>query len=222
MKSFSKVSLLKYNPELEYQDQTIGIDLGFAEEVHDQDGRFQFAKEGKTKLKNFFCHNDLLQKFHLLRAHLALVCEMENKAVKVNLEEPEVLAPGIFATGIVMTGSGDSEGLIIVGFKVLRNGSKLNLVTPNINLEEYEYGSELLELQADIEMEARKAFDGKRKIIQGDLFDDVEGSFEGDGGADDETEEPADPKQIAARWKDDLKKSGMKVTISSGGKTAEF
>ena len=98
------------------------------------------------------------------------------------------MAPGIFATGIVMTGSGDGEGLIIVGFKVLRNGSKLNLVTPNINLEEYEYGSELLELQADIEMEARKAFDGKRKIIQGDLFDDGEGTHDADGGSDDEQE----------------------------------
>ena len=199
MKSFSKVSLIKYNPEIDYDNQTIGLDLQFSEEVNGQDGRFEFAREGKSKLKNFFCHNDLLHKFHLLRAHLALVCEMENKAVKVNLDEPHVLAPGIFATGLVITGSGDGEGMVITGFKVLRGGAKLNLVTPNINLEEYDYGSELLELQADIEMEARRAYDGKRKIVQGSLFDDNDGDFYGDGGADDETVEPADPAAVRAK-----------------------
>lgn len=222
MKSFSKISLIKYNPDIDYDSQTIGLDLQFSEEVNGQDGRFEFAREGKSKLKNFFCHNDLLHQFHLLRAHLALVCEMENKSVKVNLDEPEVLAPGIFATGLVITGTGDGEGMVIVGFKVLRGGAKLNLVTPNINLEEYEYGSELLELQADIEREAHKAYDGKRKIVQGSLFDDGEGEFYGDGGADDETEEPADPKQIIAKMKGDMKKSGLKMTISGGGKTAEI
>ena len=98
----------------------------------------------------------------------------------------------------------------------------LNLVTPNINLDDYEYATELLELQADIESEARKAYDGKRKVVQGSLFDDGDGEFYGDGGADDELEEPADPKQIVAKMKDDLKKSGLEMTISSVGKTAEF
>jgi hypothetical protein len=213
---------LKYNHDLQYEDQMVGLDLQFSEEVQDQEGKFEFAREGKSKLKNFFCHNDLLHKFHLLRAHLALVCEMENKAVKVNLDEPEVLAPGIFATGLVITGTGDGEGMVITGFKLLRGGAKLNLVTPNINLEEYEYGSELLELQADIEREAHKAYDGKRKVVQGSLFDDGDGDFYGDGGADDELEEPTDPKQIVAKMKHDLKKSGVKMTISTGGKTAEF
>lgn len=199
MKSFSKITLLKYNPDLSYEDQMVGLDLQFAEEVQDGNGRFEFAREGKAKLKNFFCHNDLLHQFHLLRAHLALVCEMENKQVKVNLDEPEILAPGIFATGLVITGSGDSDGMVIVGFKVLKGGLRLNLVTPNINLDEYEYATELLELQADIESEARKAYDGKRKVVQGSLFDDGDGEFYGDGGADDELEEPADPAGLRAK-----------------------
>ncbi len=54
------------------------------------------------------------------------------------------------------------------------------------------------------------------------MFDDGEGEFYGDGGADDETEEPADPKQIIAKMKGDMKKSGLKMTISGGGKTAEI
>ena len=215
--TFSKINLEKLNPDLPYEDQTCGLSLSFAEEVNDEEGKFQYAKENKTKLKNFFCHNDLMHQFNTLRSHLALVCEMNTKMKNIGdaeIEQPENLAPKIYTTGIVITGTGESEGVVIIGFKVLAGGARLNLVTPNIMFDDYEHASHLIDLLASIEREASRAYQGKRKIIQGDLFDDGDG--EADGGTDDENDMQSDPIQSLKAMKSSLKKSGVKVSIMPG------
>lgn len=212
--SFTKIALQKFNPDLSYEDQTCGLNLEFSEEITNTDGKFEFAKENKAKLKNFFCHNDLLEKFNIMRSHLALVCEMNANLKKLDPEEPDVLAPRIFATGIVFTGDGESDGIVIVGFKVLANGSRLNLVTPNVQFGDYEHGGHLTDLLGELEQEAGHAYRGKRKVVQGDLFDSGEG--EADGGTDDEQDEPADPRAAIKAFRKSIKESGMVVTMTAG------
>lgn len=214
--TFSNIKLEKFNPDLQYEDQTCGLSLSFAEEVNDEDGKFQYAKENKTKLKNFFCHNDLLGKFNTLRSHLALVCEMNTKMKNIGdaeIEQPENLAPKIYTTGIVITGTGESDGVVIIGFKVLAGGARLNLVTPNIMFDDYEHASHLIDLLAAIEREATAANRGKRKVIQGNLFDDGEGS---DGGPDDELDTQDDPIQSMKALKKSLKSNGLKISVVPG------
>lgn len=214
--TFSKINLEKFNPDLAYEDQTCGLNLSFAEEVNDDDGRFQYAKENKAKLKNFFCHNDLLDKFNTLCSHLAIVCEMNAKMKNIGdteIEQPEILAPKIYATGIVITGTGESEGVVIIGFKVLAGGARLNLVTPNIMFDDYEHASHLIDLLAEIEREASAAYRGKRKVIQGSLFDDGDGS---DGGPDDELDTQDDPIQSMKALKKRLKSNGLEISVVPG------
>lgn len=223
--TFSKISLEKFNPDLDYQDQTCGLSLAFAEEVNDDEGRFQYAKENKAKLKNFFAHNDLLERFNTLRSHLALVCEMNANLKNIGdaeIEQPEILAPRIYATGIVMTGSGENDGVVIIGFKVLAGGARLNLVTPNVTFDEYEHASHLMDLLADIEKEASAAYRGKRKIIQGELFDDGDGEAMPEGGTDDEMNHLTDPIDSIKAMKAGLKKAGMTASISSNGRTVQL
>ena len=214
--TFIKINLEKFNPDLAYEDQTCGPILAFAEEVNDDDGRFQYAKENKAKLKNFFCHNDLLDKFNTLCSHLAIVCEMNAKMKSIGdteIDHPEILAHKIYATGIVITGSGESDGVVIIGFKVLAGGARLNLVTPNIMFDDYEHASHLIDLLAEIEREASAAYRGKRKVIQGSLFDDGEGS---DGGPDDEFDTQDDPIQSMKALKKSLKSNGLEISVVPG------
>lgn len=209
--NFAKIALEKYDPAVEYDSQMTGLKFSLVEEISDEDGKFQFAGEKQVKLRNFFAHNDLLKTFDKLRSHLALICEISplTRVDESDLNKPDAVAPGIFATQIVFTGSAENAGVVIVGFKMLANDRQLNLVTPNVNLgaDDYEFASELLNLIQEIETEARKAYvERKRKIIQGSLFDD-----EPDGGTDDEDSLQGDPKQIFGKMKKGLAAKGVKV-----------
>lgn len=222
--TFSKIALEKFNPDLEYQDQTCGLHLDFSKEVNDEKGQFQYATESKVKLKNFFCHKDLLEKFNTLRSHLALVCEMNEKLKSIGdteIEQPEILCPKIHCTGITFTGGGESEGVVLIGFKILAGGSRLNLVTPNILIEDYEHASHLIDLIAEIEREAGLANAGKRKRIQGDLFED----FEADGGTDDDFYGDDHGNLVGKQVKAmvaGMKSDSVKATIRSNGREVEI
>lgn len=208
--SFSKITIKKFDHERQIEDQLCGLEVQFAEEINDHDGRFQYAKEQASKLRNFFCHADLIDLFYSLRCHLAAICEMENQKVEFSEDDPDVVAPKIYATGITMTGAGETEGIVIVGFKVLSGGQKLNLVTPNIGFENYEHGSELIDLISQIEREAEAAYNGKRKIVQGSLFED-----EPESGTDDEPRDQDDAVQAFKKMKSDLKKKGVELTVTT-------
>lgn len=217
----SKISLEKVQHELEYENWMTGLTLSLSEEVTDENGEFEFVREKPNmKLRNFFAHNDLLKTFNLLRCHMALICEISPLVDigELELKTPEHTAPGIYVTGVTLTGSQENAGVVLTGFKMLANEKKLNLNTPNINLgaDEYAWPIELSELLDELESEAKKAYaDKKRKIIQGDLFDN-NNEAEAENGTDDEDSLQGDPNSMKAVKKGVRKLANLGVELSVG------
>jgi len=219
--TFSKISLSKFNPDVPHEDQTCGLSLDFSEEITNEAGDFEFAKESKQKLKNFFCHNDLMENFRKLRSHLSVVCELYKSETVTGLDDVDAVAPKIYVTGVTMTGGGEGEGVVMVGFKVLQSGGRLNLVSPNVKFDEYEHAEHLMNILSELEREAAAAHKGKRKVIQGDLFE-TDWDAIADGGTDDEFDEPSDPIESIKEMKASLKSKGIKASITANGRTVEF
>lgn len=214
----SKIKLEKVQHDLDFENWMTGLSLVLSEETRNDQGEFEFAAEKTVKLRNFFCHQDLLEKFNLLRCHMALICEISPMANvgELELRTPEHTAPKIFVTGVTLTGSDENAGVVLTGFKVLANDKILNLNTPNINLgaDDYAWSIELAELLDELENEAKKAYThGKRKIIQGDLFDNPDA----DGGTDDESNDMGDPNSLKSVKKGikALKNLGVELSMSA-------
>lgn len=211
----SKISLEKVQHDLEYENWMTGLTLSLSEEVTDENGEFEFVREKPNmKLRNFFAHNDLLGKFNLLRCHMALICEISPlvNIGELELKTPEHTAPGIYVTGVTLTGSAENSGVVLTGFKILANEKKLNLNTPNVNLgaDEYPWAAELSELLDALESEARLAYTSKkRKIIQGSLFDDNEAATD-----DEDGELQGDPNSMKAVKKGVRKLQNLGVELS--------
>lgn len=116
-----------------------------------------FEKEGETTESfsednskcNSFPHPDLVQCFDLMKPHLAILCDLR-EAYKRELMEltdnPELLE-NIRVTGFSIGGSGEHEGVTLVGQKKLRGGKILNLICPFTKWQDendqYDYSVEL-------------------------------------------------------------------------------
>ena len=117
----------------------------------------------------------------------------------------------VFVTGVTYTGTLESEGFVLTGFKVLKSGKKLNIVTPNIGLADQD-GTELLDILTELENEAIEAYSNKkRKEFQRELFDDQEA----DGGSDDESDVLGDPILSFKKTVNNLKKEGVTLSVSA-------
>ena len=176
--TITQVKLPYLNEEVEnFEDQMTAIEIGYSEEILDDDDELQFVKEyPKVKFRNFLAHPDLLKHFNGLRPHMSLICEFRDDSEVDPENLLETVAHGdIYVTDITLVGSSEKSGVVLGGFKILRDGSKLKLVTPAVrfDLGEYEYGEQLSELTDEIMVEARHALlDKKHRIIQMELFPD--------------------------------------------------
>lgn len=94
----------------------------------------------------------------------------------------------------------------------MADGSKLNIVTPNIKFEhtEYRFSNELSEAVDEVTAEALLCLSlRKRKIVQAEIFDN-----EGDGGTDDEFGQlDLNLDDSVNKLKKTFRKAGVKVLV---------
>lgn len=182
--TINKVKISNYDETLDAENQMTGLELGYSEELMDADGGFEFAKEHpNVKLRNFLCHNDLIATFEALRPHMALLCEYADVDDVRGDDLATVDFRKIYVTQITLTGHNENAGVVITGFRLLQDGSKLNLNTPNLKFEvsEYRYSQELSEALDDLTAEAMRALtERRRKVVQAELFDDEDTDDFGD------------------------------------------
>jgi CYTH domain-containing protein len=182
--TINKVKISNYDETMDAENQMTGLELGYSEELMDADGGFEFAKEHpNVKLRNFLCHNDLIATFEALRPHMALLCEYADVDDVRGDDLATVDFRKIYVTQITLTGHNENAGVVITGFRLLQDGSKLNLNTPNLKFEvsEYRYSQELSEALDDLTAEAMRALtERRRKVVQAELFDDEDTDDFGD------------------------------------------
>lgn len=182
--TINKVKISNYDESLDAENQMTGLELGYSEELMDAEGGFEFAKEHpNVKLRNFLCHNDLIATFEALRPHMALLCEYADVDDVRGDDLATVDFRKIYVTQITLTGHNENAGVVITGFRLLQDGSKLNLNTPNLKFEasEYRYSQELSEALDDLTAEAMRALtERRRKVVQTELFDDEDTDDFGD------------------------------------------
>lgn len=112
-------------------------------------------------------HPDAIHAFDLLRGHLAIICD-QREAFEKTLEELDDDTESINkfkVTGFSIGGTGDSEGVTLIGQKKLSRGRVLNLPSPFTKYfdenDPYEYGHELSATVAHAADEVNKYLDGK-------------------------------------------------------------
>lgn len=214
--TISKVKLTNYDEDLKAEDQMTGLELGYIEELLNDENALDFVKEHPTtKLRNFLTHNDLIEKFEALRLHMALICEYADDMDDIDDFTPKDWAK-VFVTQITITGQDENAGVVLTGFRLLADGSKLNLNTPNVKFEhtDYQFGRELSDAVDDLTAEAMLALtDRKRKIVQTELFDD-EAAVDDEGGLRESLfdNEPGEPIEKLKRA---LKKHGATIITNN-------
>lgn len=180
----TKVKLTNYDEDLPAEDQMSGLEIGYSEELMNPDMELDYVKEHPTtKLRNFLAHQDLVKTFHNLRAHMALICEYSTVDEEKGEGPADADVNNVFVTQVTLTGHQESAGVVLTGFRLLKDGAKLNLNTPNIKYEgsEYPFAYELSDDVDAVMAEAMLALtDRKRKIVQAELFGD-DGAAEDDG-----------------------------------------
>lgn len=176
-RTITKVALSDINEDVEsFENQMTSLDIGYVEEFMNEDDQLDHVREiPKARLRNFLAHPDLLICFNALRPHMALYCEFaEDQDFEGSLVD-EVPHSDIYVSEVLLTGSKEKSGVVMTGFKVLRDGNRIKLQTPNINLDlsEYQYNQQLSDALDDLVEEARKAIVEKKcRVVQTSLFDE--------------------------------------------------
>lgn len=218
--SFTKIGLHKLDPTLSIEKQITTLECDLVEEHYDANENFIRAIEKKIKLRNQWAHIDALQVFDKLRAHMALICEMQTTELQPeDYDEPmakldqDELARGIFVKSIQLTGGNENLRLTMFGFKTLAHDNTLELKSPAIRLDDmdYPFTEQLVELISDLESEARQAIYEQKGCGQLNLFD-----------ADEPGEAPIQKKakrKALENFADDLLESdGGSITMTTGTK----
>ena len=216
-----------------------GLFLSFSYEE-----RNEFKSEAKDFTRNddivnksdLPMHDDCKQAFLNLIPHLILICELEKpkKELKAYFhtdvdatdENENSLNRKYSIEEFAITGSGDAEGLTIKGTKYLSNGKTLKLVTPSIRLDddkEYDFLEELQKRVDQLKDEVFQYLNGKHAPFsqqsldfdEDDAFDTIDQSVMEDDEDDEDFDLPKDPKKIMQDLKNNLRKSGMTMTIST-------
>ena len=215
--TINKVKLTNFDEDLDAENQMTGLELGYTEELINDEQALDFVKEHPgTKLRNFLTHDDLIQRFEALRPHMALICEYHD-AKKVDddyfEEQPSLFQESffekVFVTQVALTGHDENSGVVLTGFRLLADGSKLNLNTPNLKFEysDYKFRNELSEAVDELTAEAMLALtERKRKIVQADLFED-------EGATDDEYSNDLTLDGSVENLKATLRKGGVKILV---------
>lgn len=178
-RTITKVGLNDINEDIEsFENQMTSIDVGYTEEFLDHEEQLEFVREiPKARIRNFLAHPDLLTCFNALRPHMALYCEYveDNDYDDAEALLNEVAYQDIYVSEVLLTGSKEKSGVVLTGFKLLRDGNRIKLQTPNINLDlsEYQYNQILSDALDELIEETRKAIVEKKcRVVQQSLFDE--------------------------------------------------
>jgi hypothetical protein len=127
------------------------LEVEYSEEV--KDGTNQVKKSCTAPV-----HDDLKVAFRKLDDHLCKMSEQYNSQGHVDTFD-------VNCKGFIMTGTGDSEGVMLIGYRGLSNGKYLNLNSPSYKWsDEYEYISELAEIIEECKHEVMLyLFEGKHQ-----------------------------------------------------------
>lgn len=105
------------------------LEVEYKESVELKDGEV-IKVEGSKKCL-YDPHQDLFNEFDKLKIHLARLCEQELTMTGVNKEgDIEYDLTKFKVTGYVIGGSGEHEGVTLIGRKQLAGGKVLNLIAP--------------------------------------------------------------------------------------------
>lgn len=123
-------------------------------------------------------HDDLKAKFRALRDHLAAICEELTEDQMHNLQtghfHPE-MSEAFSVSAFKIVGTGDSEGVVLIGEKKLSTGESVKLETPTTKWESnYSCVNELRIAIGDCIAEVEEYMNGKQApaYVQQDLFDE--------------------------------------------------
>lgn len=112
-----------------------------------------FSNEVSKKCSQIV-HVDMKKALDRLRLHLVMVCE-QPEATLISIENIHMIDMEEFAnyavTGYSIGGSDESAGVTIIGQKLLKSGSVLNLISPFIKFEDSEAYSFAGELFSDVQ-----------------------------------------------------------------------
>lgn len=127
-------------------------------------------------------HDDLRTAFAKLNNHLGNLCYQpiteHNPAHKENRELPALICP-IHCSGFKLSGSEETEGVILFGSRTLPNAKAIDLESPQQkwdgDIYEYDDADELKDIISECISEVEMyLFEGKHAPdIQGSLFDEV-------------------------------------------------
>lgn len=115
-------------------------------------------------------HVDLRNAFKKLIPHFALILEEISQEVaetamfqEIEYEEDQDPLEKYFVTGIAISGTIDSEGVVISGSKMLKSGDVVSFPTPFMKWDDkYVFMSELTELIEELKQEVLEYLDGKQ------------------------------------------------------------
>ena len=179
--SFTKIGLSAVKADLALEKQITSFECDLVEEQYNEQGDFIRALEKKVKLRNQWVHVDALKIFDQLRAHMALICEMQQMEPDYDDPmaelQPDDIAPSIFVKSVQLTGGNENLRVTLFGFKTLAHENTLDLKSPAIRLDDMDYPfvEQLLQLISDLESEARQAIYEQKGVGQLNMFDEAPG-----------------------------------------------
>lgn len=108
-------------------------------------------------------HEDLQNAFDSLIPHLVHICE-EETLNSVSALEVERLISKYKVTGITISGSDDTEGVVISGYKTLASEKVVNFNTPfqKFSDDDYPFSSDLYNSVGILKTEVLEYMDGKQ------------------------------------------------------------
>ncbi|MFA6058923.1 MAG: hypothetical protein WC756_12045 [Taibaiella sp.] len=135
-------------------------------------------------------HDDMRIAFRQLAPHLAFICDEVDDSTDLGkaMDSMEKLNESLAihktlqkyrVTGMTITGSQDSQGVIITGVKKLKTEKIVVFNTPIVKwTDEYQYSSELRIAIEKVKAEVLEYHDGKKAPeAQMDLFDEPNGNL---------------------------------------------
>lgn len=106
-------------------------------------------------------HKDLNEAFSSLIIHLINLCDQKGAPMDLKSTMLDTYLPQYLITGFVITGTGDDEGIMIMGQRLIGNKS-MNIISPGCQIsDDYDLVSELFESIEACKHEALEYLNGK-------------------------------------------------------------
>ncbi|MDB0602325.1 hypothetical protein PL373_14480 [Tenacibaculum maritimum] len=163
-------------------------------------------------------HVDCQVAYNNLIPHLMLLCEQEPISDEIrdsiengvgDIHDEESYFKNYRVTEFKITGSANSEGVVLSGTRYLSTGKTISLATPFIRWdnEDYKDISELAEAVENVREEVYQYYKGKHAPLPKQESFDFDEKFE---------DEPIDSlKEIGEKFKKNMKDAGVTVEVST-------